>query len=85
MKLSKFGAKVAYRCGVLYMTCLLYTSLGYKIVTCKLGAFVREGPQDAERLQNIVPAIFPSHLVRETESETIEPAEIPIFLSLIHI
>ena len=53
--------------------------LGYKIVTRKLGAFAREGPQDAERIQNIVDALFPSHPVREIERETIEPAEIPIF------
>ena len=30
--------------------------LGYKIVTRKLGASAREGPQDAERMQNIVDA-----------------------------
>ena len=51
-------------------------SLGYEIVTRKLGVFVREGPQDAERMQNIVDALCPSHAVRKTESRTIEPIEI---------
>ena len=52
--------------------------LEYKIITCKLGAFAWEGPQDAVRMQNIIDTLLPSHPVRKTESGTIEPAEIPI-------
>ena len=49
-------------------------TLGYKIVTRKVGAFAQERPQNAERMQNIVNAFFPSYPVKETESETIEPS-----------
>lgn len=53
--------------------------LGNNIVTHKLGIFASEGPQDAERTQNIIDVLFRNHPVRKTENGVKEAAEILIF------